>query len=48
MSIEETVSKKNEVAFKWFNNYAGVTIKTPTKTLVIDPVDVNEIGRAHV
>jgi len=41
MSIEETVSKKNEVAFKWFNNYAGVTIKTPTKTLVIDPVDVN-------
>lgn len=40
MSIENTVPKKNEIAFKWFNNYAGVTIKTPTKTLVIDPVDV--------
>jgi L-ascorbate metabolism protein UlaG (beta-lactamase superfamily) len=24
----------------WFNRYAGVAIKTPTKTLVIDPVDV--------
>ncbi len=24
----------------WFNQYSGVTIKTPTKTLVIDPVDV--------
>ncbi len=40
MSIE-TVPKKNEIAFKWFNNYAGVTLKTPNKTLVIDPVDVN-------
>ncbi len=41
MSIENAIPKKNEIAFKWFNNYAGVTIKTPTKTLVIDPVDVN-------
>lgn len=41
MSIENTVPEKNEIAFKWLNNYAGVTIKTPTKTLVIDPVDVN-------
>ncbi len=41
MSIEDTVPEKNEVAFKWFNNYAGVTIKTPSKTLVVDPVDVN-------
>jgi L-ascorbate metabolism protein UlaG (beta-lactamase superfamily) len=41
MSIEKTVPEKNEIAFKWLNNYAGVTIKTPTKTLVIDPVDVN-------
>jgi L-ascorbate metabolism protein UlaG (beta-lactamase superfamily) len=24
----------------WFNRYAGVAIKTPSKTLVIDPVDV--------
>jgi L-ascorbate metabolism protein UlaG (beta-lactamase superfamily) len=41
MSLENTVPKKNEVAFKWFNHYAGVAVKTPTKTLVIDPVDVN-------
>jgi L-ascorbate metabolism protein UlaG (beta-lactamase superfamily) len=41
MSIEKTTPEKNEIAFKWFNHYAGVTIKTPTKTLVIDPVDVN-------
>jgi L-ascorbate metabolism protein UlaG (beta-lactamase superfamily) len=41
MSIEGTVPKENEIAFKWFNSYAGVTIKTPTKTLVVDPVDVN-------
>jgi L-ascorbate metabolism protein UlaG (beta-lactamase superfamily) len=39
MSIEKTPSK-NEIFFVWFNHYAGVTIKTPTKTLVIDPVDV--------
>jgi L-ascorbate metabolism protein UlaG (beta-lactamase superfamily) len=39
MSIGKTPSK-NEIFFVWFNNYAGVTIKTPSKTLVIDPVDV--------
>ena len=39
MSIEKTPSK-NEVFFVWFNHYAGVTVKTPSKTLVIDPVDV--------
>ncbi len=41
MSIEKTVPSKNEIAFNWFSHYSGVTIKTPTKTLVIDPVDVN-------
>ena len=41
MSIEHTVPKKNEIAFKWLNQYAGVTVKTPTKTLVIDPVELN-------
>lgn len=40
MSIENIVLKKNEIAFKWFNNYAGVSLKMPTRTLVIDPVDV--------
>lgn len=39
MSIEKTPSK-NEVFFVWFNHYAGVTVKTPSKSLVIDPVDV--------
>jgi len=39
MPIEET-PKKNEVFFVWFNRYAGVIIKTPSKTLAIDPVDV--------
>ncbi|MEM3596948.1 MAG: MBL fold metallo-hydrolase [Candidatus Bathyarchaeia archaeon] len=39
MSISETPSK-NEVLFVWFNHYAGVTVKTPSKTIVVDPVDV--------
>jgi L-ascorbate metabolism protein UlaG (beta-lactamase superfamily) len=39
MAIEKTPSK-NEVLFVWFNRYAGVTVKTPSKTLVIDPVDI--------
>jgi L-ascorbate metabolism protein UlaG (beta-lactamase superfamily) len=32
--------EKNAVFFVWFNNYAGILLKTPSKTLVIDPVDV--------
>ncbi|MBC7131217.1 MBL fold metallo-hydrolase [Candidatus Bathyarchaeota archaeon] len=39
MAIKQ-VPAKNEIMFTWFNNYAGVTVKTPSKTLVIDPVDV--------
>lgn len=39
MSIEKRPGK-SEIYFVWFNRYAGVTVKTPTKTLVIDPVDV--------
>jgi L-ascorbate metabolism protein UlaG (beta-lactamase superfamily) len=39
MSIQKTPSR-NEVLFAWFNRYSGVTIKTTSKTLVIDPVDV--------
>ena len=41
VSIETLTPKKGEVAFVWFNNYSGVTIKTPTKTLVVDPADVD-------
>ena len=36
----ETVPEKNAILFVWFNHYSGVLIKTPSKTLVIDPVDV--------
>ncbi|MGQ9506905.1 MAG: MBL fold metallo-hydrolase [Candidatus Bathycorpusculaceae bacterium] len=39
MAIEKNPAK-NEILFVWFNRYAGVTIKTPSKTLVIDPVEV--------
>jgi L-ascorbate metabolism protein UlaG (beta-lactamase superfamily) len=41
MSLETLTPKKDEIAFIWFNDYAGVTIKTPTKTLVIDPADID-------
>jgi L-ascorbate metabolism protein UlaG (beta-lactamase superfamily) len=47
LSIEKT-PEKNEVFFVWFNRYAGVTIKTPSKTLVIDPVDVKPKNFQHV
>jgi L-ascorbate metabolism protein UlaG (beta-lactamase superfamily) len=39
MLIEKT-PEKNAILFVWFNHYAGILIKTPSKTLVIDPVDV--------
>jgi L-ascorbate metabolism protein UlaG (beta-lactamase superfamily) len=41
MSLESVTPKKGEIAFVWFNGYSGVTIKTPTKTLVVDPVGVD-------
>jgi len=47
LSIEKTPGK-NEVFFVWFNRYAGITIKTPSKTLVIDPVDVKPRNFQHV
>jgi L-ascorbate metabolism protein UlaG (beta-lactamase superfamily) len=40
MTLETTTPEKNEIAFKWFNHYAGIVVKTPVKTLVIDPVDI--------
>jgi L-ascorbate metabolism protein UlaG (beta-lactamase superfamily) len=40
MTLETTTPEKNEIAFKWFNYYAGIVVKTPVKTLVIDPVDI--------
>jgi len=39
MSIQKT-PEKNSILFVWLNNYAGVLLKTPSKTLAIDPVDI--------
>ena len=39
MSIQKT-PEKNSILFVWLNNYSGILLKTPAKTLVIDPVDV--------
>ena len=36
----DKVPEKNSIFFVWLNNYAGVLLKTPSKTLLIDPVDV--------
>jgi L-ascorbate metabolism protein UlaG (beta-lactamase superfamily) len=36
----EKIPEKNTIVFVWFNHYAGILIKTPSKTIVIDPVDV--------
>lgn len=34
------IPEENAILFVWFNHYAGVLIKTPSKTIVIDPVDI--------
>ena len=39
MPIDKT-PEKNAILFVWFNHYAGVLIKTPSTTIVIDPVDI--------
>ena len=39
MSIQKT-PEKNTILFVWFNQYAGIMLKTPSKTLAIDPVDI--------
>ncbi len=41
MSIGSFVPMKNEISFVWFNPYSGVTIRTQTKTLVIDPTNID-------
>lgn len=43
MSIDNLTLKKGEVAFLWFNNYSGMIIRTPSKTLVVDPADVDPL-----
>jgi L-ascorbate metabolism protein UlaG (beta-lactamase superfamily) len=39
MTINKTPDK-NTILFVWFNQYAGILLKTPSKTFVIDPVDI--------
>ena len=39
MFIQKT-PEKNTILFVWFNQYAGILLKTPSKTLAIDPVDI--------
>src|SRR4030067_2961964 len=39
MPIEKT-PEKNAIMFVWFTHSAGILLKTPSKTIVIDPVDV--------
>jgi len=36
----DNIPEAEAVFFVWLNQYSGVQIKTPTKTMVIDPVDV--------
>lgn len=40
MSLESLTLKKGEIAFLWFNRFSGITVKTPSKTLIFDPTDV--------
>lgn len=39
MSINK-MADSNTVLFTWFNQYAGISLRTPSKMLVIDPVDI--------
>jgi len=39
MFIDKT-PEKNEIYFVWLNKYAGIAVRTPSKTLIIDPVDI--------
>ncbi len=47
MSIQKT-PEKNSILFVWLNSYAGILLKTPSKTLVIDPVDVKPKALSNV
>jgi Predicted Zn-dependent hydrolases of the beta-lactamase fold len=39
MSIQKT-PEHDTIFFTWLNNYSGILLKTPSKTIVVDPVDV--------
>jgi L-ascorbate metabolism protein UlaG (beta-lactamase superfamily) len=39
VSIQKT-PEKNAILFVWINDYSGILLKTPSKTIAIDPVEV--------
>jgi L-ascorbate metabolism protein UlaG (beta-lactamase superfamily) len=39
MSIEKT-PETNTIYFVWFNQYSGILLKTPNRTIIVDPVDI--------
>ena len=47
MSIQK-IPEKNTILFVWFNQYAGILLKTPSKTIVIDPVDIKSRSLQNV
>lgn len=38
--LADKTPEKNALLFVWLNHYSGVLLKTPSKTLAIDPVDI--------
>jgi L-ascorbate metabolism protein UlaG (beta-lactamase superfamily) len=47
ISIQK-IPEKDTILFVWFNQYAGIILKTPSKTLAIDPVDIKPKSLANV
>jgi L-ascorbate metabolism protein UlaG (beta-lactamase superfamily) len=41
MSLDNISPKKGEIIFTWLNAYAGVAIKTHSKTLLVDPAEID-------
>jgi L-ascorbate metabolism protein UlaG (beta-lactamase superfamily) len=39
MYLQKT-PERNAILFVWFNQYSGILLKTPSKTFIIDPVDI--------
>jgi L-ascorbate metabolism protein UlaG (beta-lactamase superfamily) len=44
----QKIPERNTILFVWLNQYAGILLKTPTKTLAIDPVDVKSKSLKNV
>ncbi len=47
LMLADKTTEKRRVVFTWLNNYAGVLLKTPKRTLIIDPVEVKTKNRPH-